>query len=92
MIRVSNSVSVSTNINLMICILRNVRFCITLVYMNILTDDDMNELMYLYFKIVVCIFMHISICRCVLVLVLIYTNKNMIIDMRRNINVNINQY
>ena len=62
--------------------------------MGILTDEYMNELMYLYFNIVVCIFMYISICRCVLVLVLIYTNitMNKIIDMRRSINVNINQY
>ena len=57
--------------------------------MGILTDEYMNELMYLYFNIVVCIFMYISICRCVLVLVLIYTNitMNKIIDMRRSINV-----
>ena len=54
--------------------------------MKILTDEYMNELMYLYFNKVVCMFMYISICRCVLVLVLIYTNinMNMIIDMRRS--------
>ena len=62
--------------------------------MKLLTDDYMNELMYLYFSIVVCIFMYISICRCVLVVVVIYTkiNMNMIIDMRRNICVHVNQY
>ena len=62
----------------------------TFDYIKLLTDDYMNELMY----IVVCIFMYISICRYVLVLVLIYTNinMNMIIDMRRKINVSINQY
>ena len=93
MISVSNSVGVSTNINL-ICSWRNVCFSITLDYMKILTDEYMNELMYLYFKIMVCIFMYISICKCVLVLVLIYTNinMNMIIDMRRSTHVNINQY
>ena len=37
--------------------------------MKIPTDDYMNELMYLYFNIVVCIFMYIGICRCVFVLV-----------------------
>ena len=54
----------------------------------------MNELMYLYFHIVVGIFMYSSICRGVLVLALIYTNinMNMMIDMRRRINVNMNQY
>ena len=62
--------------------------------MKVLTDDYMNELMYLYFNIVVCICMYISLCRSVSVLVLIYTNiiMNMVIDMRRNITVNINQY
>ena len=62
--------------------------------MKLLTDDYMNELMYLYFSIVVCIFMYISICRCVLVVVVIYTkiNMNKIIDMRRNICVHVNQY
>ena len=62
--------------------------------MKILTDEYMNELMYLSFNIVVCIFMYIRICRCVLVLVFIYTNinMNMIVDMRRSIIVNINQY
>ena len=72
-------------------------FCIALDYMKILTDVYMNELLYLYFSIVVYIFMYISIGRCVLVLVLIYTNinMNMIIDMHdmhRNNIVNINQY
>ena len=62
--------------------------------MKILIDEYMNELMYLCFNIVGCIFMYISICRCVLVLALIYTNiiMNMIIDMRRSMNVIINQY
>ena len=62
--------------------------------MKILTDEYMNELMCLYFNIVVCIIMYISICRCVLVSVFIYTsiNMNRIIDMHRSINVNINQY
>ena len=45
--------------------------------MKLLTDDYMNELMYLYFSIVVCVNTYISICRCVLVLVSIYTNINM---------------
>ena len=85
---------VSTNINRMICSWRNVCFSITLDYKKILTDEYMNELMYLYFHIVVGIFMYSSICRGVLVLALIYTNinMNMMIDMRRRINVNMNHY
>ena len=40
--------------------------------MKTLTDEYMNELMYLYLNIVVCIFMYISICRCVVVSVKIH--------------------
>ena len=67
---ISNSVTVSTSFNMMI-VFTGMLVAVLFLHEN-LTDQNINVLMYLYFDIVVCIFMHISICRCAVVLVLVY--------------------